>query len=392
MKINCIIGPFYPVPPALGSSIEKIFLALCEEFAARGHEVTIISREFRDFALDETVNGVRHLRVKSFDRPGNVLLYRLMDVVYGLRVRRMLPKADVTIVNSVAIPLLIPHGRAGKIYVDVARYPKGQMAIYRRVDRLQACSTHIARAICEQSPSVAHLVKAIPNAVTSIFASLTEQPLGTERAKEIVYVGRLAREKGVHLLIRAFAQIGARHPDWKVVVVGPHREQAGGDGEAFLQELKELAESSGANIAFAGPIFDETKLAEQLLRSAIFVYPSIAERGEAFPVAPLEAMACGCAPVVSDLRCFDDAVERDVNGLVFDHLDESGTPLAQVLERLINDETLRQEIAEGAKRTSRRYVPSVVADQFLDDFAQLTGLPANPPQAAIPAPPELTPS
>ena len=378
MKINCIIGPYYPVPPALAGSIEKIFLALCEEFAERGHQVTMISRQFRDFAHDEVVNAVRHIRVPSRDRPGNQLAYRIFDVLYGLEVRKAMPAADVTIVNSVSIPLLIPHDRAGKIYVDVARYPKGQMWIYRRVDRLQPCSSHIARAICEQSPSVAHLVKPIPNAVTSIFAKETERPVDHDRSNEIVYVGRLAREKGVHLLIKAFAQIGAKYPDWKVLVVGPHMEQQGGDGEKFLAELKALAKTSGARIDFPGPIFDENELAARFSSSKIFVYPSVAERGEAFPIAPLEAMACGCAPVVSDLRCFDDAIEPDVNGLVFDHRDESGSSLAQVLEELITREDLLQRIAEAAKRTSKRYVPAAVANQFLEDFEELTGLPANP--------------
>lgn len=383
MKINCLIGPFYPVPSAFGSSVEKIFLALCEEFAARGHEVTIVSRRYADFAHDERVAGVRHLRVASFDRPARSWLYRLLDVVYALRVRRAMPAADVTITNSVSMPLLLSHRRAGKLYVDVARYPKGQMGLYRRVDRLQACSSHIASAICEQSPSVAHLVKTIPNAVTSVFARLTREPVDhAARAKEIVFVGRIAREKGVDLLIRAFAKLAPRAPGWRLVVVGPHRSQQGGDGEALLEELKQLAAASQAEVEFTGPIFDEQVLAARYQRSAVFVYPSVAEKGEAFPIAPLEAMACGCAPVVSDLRCFDDAVTGEVNGLVFDHRDASGGALAAVLERLTGDDALRHRLADAAKATSRRYVPAAVAEQFLADFEALTGLPVDPGASA----------
>lgn len=391
MRINCVIGPFYPVPPVLAGSIEKIFLALCEQFAARGHQVTMISRRFGDFLNDEVVNGIRHLRVASRDRPGNALAYRIFDIAYGLRVRRMLPAADVTIVNSVSIPLLLSKRTAGKIYVDVARYPKGQFGLYRRVDRLQSCSTHIGRAICEQSPSVAHLVKTIPNALTSIFAKLTEEPVG-DREREIVFVGRLAREKGVHLLIRAFSQIASRYPGWKVVVVGPHREQQGGDGNAFLKELTDMAVASGADVDIIGPIFDEHELAARYSQSAIFVYPSVAEKGEAFPVAPLEAMACGCAPVVSDLRCFDDAITAEENGLVFDHRDESGKPLANILERLMTSDDYRRQIAERAKATSHRYVPAVVAEQFLEDFEELTGLTGFPVTARPSASGEAEPA
>lgn len=382
MRINCVIGPYYPVPPVLAGSVEKIFLALCDEFAARGHDVAMISRRFGDFPHEEIVNAVRHIRVPSRDRPANPWIVRVFDLVYAWRVRNALPPADVTITNSVSAPLIIPRARAGKIYVDVARYPKGHMAIYGRVDRLQCCSTHIARAVCEQSPSVAHLVKAIPNALTNVFAALTEEPVNHDRAREIVFVGRVAREKGVALLIRAFALIGARYPDWRVVVVGPHLETQGGDGEAFLAELKALALSSNANVDFTGPIFDEQALADRFSRSAIFVYPSVAERGEAFPIAPLEAMAAGCAPVVSDLRCFDDAITPGVHGLNFDHRDPTGRPLAAALERLMSSDNLRRQFAEKSKLKSRDYVPAAVAQLFLDDFAALTGLPADPRKGA----------
>jgi len=378
MRINCILGPFLPIPPVLGGSIEKIFLALCEEFSARGHEVAMLSRRFRDFPNENWINGVRHIRVPSRDRPHNALAFRFFDILYTLQVRKALPPADITITNSVSAPLLIPRSTAGKIYVDVARYPKRQMGIYRHVDRLQCCSTHIARAVCEQTPSVAHLVKAIPNALTSIFAATSVGPMQHDRAKEVVFVGRVAREKGLHLLIRAFALVGPKFPDWRLVVVGPHLASQGGDGDGFLQELRGLAAAAGVEAQFVGPIFDERALEECYSRSSIFVYPSIAERGEAFPVAPLEAMACGCAPVVSDLRCFDDAITAEVNGLIFDHRDPSGKPLAEVLERLMSSDTLRHKIAEGAKQKSRDYIPATVARLFLEDFSVLTGLPTDP--------------
>ena len=377
MRINCIVGPFLPLPPVLGGACEKIFYALCEEFARRGHDVTMISRTFRDFPTEEVINGVRHVRVKSRDMPGNKLVFRIADILYAWRIRKALPKADVTITNSVSAPIIIPRRKAGKIYVDVARYPKGQMALYSRVDRLQCCSSHIARAVIAQTPSVAHLVKAIPNTLTSIFAEEAEASLTLEKEKRIVFVGRIAREKGVDLLIKAFALMSSRHPEWRLVVVGPHLETQGGDGEDFLEELKALAERSGAAVDFTGPVFNEHQLADHFRRSAIFVYPSVAELGEAFPVAPLEAMACGCAPVVSDLGCFGDAITPGVHGLSFDHRDPTGAPLAKALEQLILDEPLRQRFAEASKAKSRDYVPERVAQLFLEDFAELTGLPAD---------------
>ena len=45
----------------------------------------------------------------------------------------------------------------------------------------------------------------------------------------------------------------------------------------------------------------------------------MAEKGEAMPVAPLEAMANGCVPLVSKLDCFRDYISDGTNGFVFDH-------------------------------------------------------------------------
>jgi glycosyltransferase involved in cell wall biosynthesis len=46
----------------------------------------------------------------------------------------------------------------------------------------------------------------------------------------------------------------------------------------------------------------------------MFVYPCLAEQGETFGLAPLEAVACGAVPIVSDLSCFGDFITPGVNG------------------------------------------------------------------------------
>jgi glycosyltransferase involved in cell wall biosynthesis len=86
---------------------------------------------------------------------------------------------------------------------------------------------------------------------------------------------------------------------WTVKIVGPHEVEFGGGGESFLRRVQELGAHSGAKVEWCGKIFEPTALAAQYRSSSVFVYPSVAEAGEALPVAPLEAMAHGCAPLVS---------------------------------------------------------------------------------------------
>src|SRR6202000_3160102 len=126
------------------------------------------------------------------------------------------------------------------------------------------------------------------------------------------------------LLIKAFAALveeGGCGDEWKLRIVGPHALEQGGDGAAYLDELKHLAAPIEARCEFAGPVFDEAALIGEYAKAAIFVYPSVAVRGEAFGLAPLEGMASGCATIVSKLTCFDDFINDGVNALQFDHAD-----------------------------------------------------------------------
>jgi hypothetical protein len=68
MHIAIILGPFLPVPAILGGAVEKVHLLLAGAYRAAGHEVTIISRRYRDLPAAEVVDGIRHIRIPAVDR------------------------------------------------------------------------------------------------------------------------------------------------------------------------------------------------------------------------------------------------------------------------------------------------------------------------------------
>ncbi len=118
-----------------------------------------------------------------------------------------------------------------------------------------------------------------------------------------------------------------------------------------------------------GPIFDEGKLIAEYQAASVFVYPSLAEKGEALGLAPLEAMAAGCATIVSGLRCFDDFVENGVSGLKFDHRSRGAEAgLASQIGRLVAEPGLLNQIATGGHRVACRFKTHVIAAQMLEDF------------------------
>jgi glycosyltransferase involved in cell wall biosynthesis len=370
MRITIILGPFYPVPTVLGGAVEKVHLTLAAEYARAGHHVTMISRRFDAFPAEETIAGVHHMRIASYDRRPSLGVNLFLSFLYALRAARAMPISDITVTNSTFLPLILPKRKAGKIYDHVARYPKGQFFLYRRADRFQAVSTVVADAIRIQTPGRAADVVVIANPISEKYFSSTSREA---KAPTVLFVGRLAREKGVGNLIRAFSNLMSEGgPDWKLRIVGPHAFEQGGDGAPFLNELKELAAPLGSRCEFVGPIFDEDRLIREYASASIFVYPSVAERGEAFGLAPLEAMAAGCTTVVSDLRCFDDFVVDGENALKFDHRrPEPQKQLEAALARLINDQSLAGRLAVAGTATAQKFRTSVIAGKMLGDFQAL---------------------
>jgi glycosyltransferase involved in cell wall biosynthesis len=380
VRITIVIGPFYPIPPVLGGAVEKVHLLLAGAYRAAGHDVTIISRSYKDFADEEVVDGIRHIRIRSSDRSSSLVVNLPLDFCYAVRVACALPLADVTITNAVFLPLVLPHRRAGKIYVQVGRYPKGQMSLYFRADRLQAVSRAVGQAIARQVPWLKRKIVVIPYAIPDLYFS---KPADSTREPIVLYVGRIAREKGIELLIQCFARLRRRgdaapSKGWRLRIIGPHAVTQGGDGVEYLGQLQALAQQLGVGCEFLGPIFDQDALIGEYQRGGVFVYPSLAEAGESLGLAPLEAMATGCATIVSDLRCFDDYIEDGVTGLRFDHRGANpADALAVQLERLIGSPVFLRQVAAAGRDMAGNFRTSAIARRMLDDFASLLGGPSN---------------
>ena len=155
------------------------------------------------------------------------------------------------------------------------------------------------------------------------------------------------------------------------MIVGPAEARFGGGGERYLADLKQRAVD--AAILFRDPIFDPLTLENELRSARLFVYPSLAERGETFGLAAVEAMAHGCAVLVSDLGCFHDFLRDGETGFIFNH--RARDPVSALREKMANailDPALLARVAEaGYGQVTTEYSLRRVADRFLEDFQSL---------------------
>jgi glycosyltransferase involved in cell wall biosynthesis len=371
LRITILQGAFLPVPPLRGGAVEKMWFELGKQFSQQGHSVCQVSRLFEGLPPIELIEGVRHVRVQGFDTPANGLYLKLLDLLYSLRALPVLPPADILITNTFWLPILAAgrQQRLGLIVVDVGRMPKGQMRFYRRASCLRANSSAVAQAIAAEAPQLSGLIRTIPNPLPFLPPPLTE----AERQSVILYCGRLHPEKGIALLINAFSlACGQGLSGWTLRLVGPADTSAGGGGLSWLKSVLSGPQAAGLPIEWLGAIYNEQELLQQYQRAALFAYPSLAERGETFGLAPLEAMACGAVPIVSDLACFRDFITPGVNGLVFNHrAADAPSQLAHEILTIAAFPERRAAMAESALAVRQSHHPATIAREFLACFEAL---------------------
>jgi glycosyltransferase involved in cell wall biosynthesis len=285
---------------------------------------------------------------------------------YTVNAIKKIPReADIIITNTFWAPFILRGKTRKKVVVDVQRMPKGQMKFYKNVLCLRANSSAVAEAIKMELPEKYHQkISMIPNPLPFI----SEQEIDFSKKQPIIlYAGRIHPEKGIELLIQAYKNTSQ---EYKLQIIGPWETSMGGGGKNYLVSLKLLADN--CRVEFLDPIFEPEKLNIYYLNASIFVYPSIAEKGETFGLAPLEAMAWGCVPIVSDLLCFKDFIKNNENGLVFDHRSNNAADqLGGHIHFLINNNEHRIKLASKALEVRNTHSISNIANLFIKKFEQL---------------------
>lgn len=165
-------------------------------------------------------------------------------------------------------------------------------------------------------------------------------PADTPREKLIVYVGRLVPEKGVPELIEACDRVLARHADWRLLILDGSAADAAPD---IVAAAEALAGRRPGQVTMEGPV-PHAQLPDRLIRASIAVVPSIVL--EAFGRTAVEAMAAGCALIVSRRGGLAEVVAEDT-ALIAEP--PTAANIEQALERLIASPELRRDMAERAR-------------------------------------------
>jgi len=282
------------------------------------------------------------------------------------RVRQM--DADVAHIHiyEQLIPLvrrLSPTTRIVLHVHDHSQLQQDEVVVRRRLEKadlIVGCSDYMADAVRERFPALAGRVISIPNSIPEPWPDRG----GSAGGASIIFIGRLSPEKGVHVLVEAFNEIGRRIPDSRLTLVGPSAvpgasvveshlalpafeqvRQFYGKGNAYREHLEGLvAPEMRDRVEFVGELANEE--ATKRLRDAdLLVMPSI--WNEPFGMPILEGMTAGLPVVATRVGAFPDTVEDGTTGVLVEPGDVAG--LAGAIESILADRATARAMGDAGR-------------------------------------------
>ena len=313
---------------------EQYVLDLATAFASRGNDVTIVSRNinavthrFTDAGLPVTtmalkgdidiISPIRLARLIGKEQPVVLHVHNFKDATTALRARTLSRNSNVRIVMT-------------RHLVKAAK----RKSLYNRLDAMIFVS-HLAKNEFMSTSPVIDTAK-----VHVIHNSIKQLPATTDNGQHnglaLMFHGRLSPEKGIDVLLKAFAQ--AAIPDARLVIVGSGNQE-------YMKELQTIAENAGIaqQVTWAGHTSDIHPL---IAKADIGVCPSRAR--ESFGLSVVEYMAHGKPVITTNNGAQPEYITDGKDGILIAP-DDIGA-LATAMQSLVSSEK-RQAIGKAAKAT-----------------------------------------
>lgn len=374
------IGIVCPYDFAYPGGVTTHVTHLDEELTRRGHYVRILAPSSSNAA------DLGHPRLfvlgKPFPWPSNGSVARI-TMSWGLvpRIRRLLREQqfDVIHLHEPFCPFLstdvlrlsktINVGTFHAFYTRSRAYALGRFLLRRYVPKLHARTAVSVPARDFVSRYFPGEYRLIPNGI-DVDRFTPWGPLLPEFQDgqyNILFVGRLEKRKGAHLLVRAFAQVKAELPNSRLVVLGPGNRGRG--------QIEKLVEKLGLDDVVLTGLVPHRELPVYYRSAHVFCAPALGQ--ESFGMVLLEAMASGAPVIASDIPGYASVAGNGAGGVLVPRGDVSA--LAHSIVMLLKDEGRREHMALLGRQCAETYSWTRVADQVESLYGELAGQGAPSP-------------
>ncbi len=388
MKVGLVSEFYYPWPGGISEHVYN----LARELRTRGHEIKILTGDFDgrftrwqaklpffsvgrshlDTQAPNESQVIRFGKSVAFPYNGSVTV-----VTVGNRLGRKFDEVlrreafDLLHVHDPLAPTLpmlaVSQARCPVVGTLHAYHQNGNRllslfrgALRKRMEKISAlvAVSHSAQAAFERYFTGLDY-RVIPNGVSIDRFKANGSALAGRYGptkKNILYVGQFVKKKGFGMLLEAFKILSQHRGDIRLIAVGDGPLE-GSYRRQNVREVHFLGHRRGKALAACYDVAD------------IFVAPSIGF--ESFGIILLEAMAAGVPIVASDIPGFRNVVGEDQEAVLV----PPGNPelLARGIERVLDDEVLRNSLQLTGSKTVQGYAWSRVVDDIELVYADALG-------------------
>lgn len=419
LRIAFIFMPINAIRPPVSSGLDASVDLAADELArgvARSHDVIAYCARGKGQQKVEHFDGVEYRRISTW--LDSQLLHRqkvmrLIDLAGGRNAPQPLISSSLWFRHFIG-EVISDLSRRGCDIVHImnmsqfvplirARLPKIRIVLHmacqwlehldaamieQRIsaaDLVLGCSDFIAAGVRRRFPSLAQRCRHIYNGAD--ITRFARPPGVRPKPKQLLYVGRLAPEKGVHILLDALQTVLAHHPDANLELIGretivprealfpicddPHVLQIdpyfrpGVYGELLRAKLSKLPAGS---VSLLNTGIESNKLVSHYHSASIFTFAAVCN--DASPLTTYEAAASGL-PIVSTLSGgIPEIVEDGRSGLLVERSDPQAT--AEAILQLLSNPDQRNAMSQAAfERASTMFSWNRIAEDLLQEYERL---------------------
>ena len=345
---------------------ERVLTLLANELCKKGWSVTVLTFDSgRETAFFKLHSDVQHWPLSLKREQGGwwkaIKVHFLRPWVLRKAIRKSGPDAVLAFIDQMNIlTLMATIGLKIPVIVSERSHPAFNISklcsllrqvVYKRSARLVLQTRDACDFFSSSIPK-----RIIPNPV--LVPEYSEPALKSEtNSKTLMAMGGLREVKGFDLLLRAFAPLCNKFPDWVLEIWGEGVQR---------KTLESLRDELGLRerVRFPGLTKEHHQTMSQV---DIFVLSS---RSEGFPNVLGEAMACGLPVVSFDCRSGPSELIQDgVNGLLVPP--ESIQELSSSLERLMASAELRKSLGEQAQKITEIYSLDKIVQSWEELIAEV---------------------
>jgi glycosyltransferase involved in cell wall biosynthesis len=177
-------------------------------------------------------------------------------------------------------------------------------------------------------------------------------------------LGRVRKQKGVHLFVEACIELFEKYPEYHCVVVGA----ISSSNKEFVEQLKTKAAQANMTdrITFTGELpFEQIPK----IFSALSMVAALSDN-EGFGLTVLEAMSSGAAVLATEAGAWEEIVRPEIDGYIVPVNNQQA--VTEKMDLLLSDtEKLTQMGIEGRKRVEENYRVEHEAKRLIEFFRSL---------------------